>query len=243
MKKQSMFGAKRSQVRRAIPAFGTEAEEAEWWFQNRKVHENQLVAAANTGEAQILTREKLMERIAASRKAPAPVVALRIPQSDLALARKQAAEKGLPYQTYIKSLSHETLVERERRKVRQGVRGLRRTFVSEGKNGRQMALKSGIEIPVELVSEVCGRYGISEFAVFGSAARGDMGEDSDIDVMVEFSPEVRVGMLRFAELNEELERLLGRRVDLVTKGGLKPWVRGSGARSAGGVCAMIGASR
>ncbi len=81
MKKQSMFGAKRSQVRRAIPAFGTEAEEAEWWFQNRKVHENQLVAAANTGEAQILTREKSMERIAASRKAPAPVVALRIPQS------------------------------------------------------------------------------------------------------------------------------------------------------------------
>jgi predicted nucleotidyltransferase len=95
-----------------------------------------------------------------------------------------------------------------------------------------MTLKSGIEIPVELVSEVCGRYDIAEFAVFGSAARGDMGVDSDIDVMVEFSPEARVGMLRFAELNEELERLLGRRVDLVTKSGLKPWVRGNVAREA-----------
>jgi predicted DNA binding CopG/RHH family protein len=107
----------KKQSRRAIPAFATEAEEAEWWFQNRKEHEKQLVAAAKTGEAQILTREKLIERIAASRKTPAPVVALRIPQSDLALARKQAEEKGLPYQTYIKSLLHETLTERERRKA------------------------------------------------------------------------------------------------------------------------------
>src|SRR6266566_1332047 len=50
-------------------------------------------------------------------KKPAPVVALRIPAADLALARKQAEEKGLPYQTYIKSLLHETLAQRERRKA------------------------------------------------------------------------------------------------------------------------------
>ncbi len=60
---------------------------------------------------------KLRERIAASKKAPTPVVALRIPEADLALARKQAEQKGLPYQTYIKSLLHETLIEREKRKV------------------------------------------------------------------------------------------------------------------------------
>jgi predicted DNA binding CopG/RHH family protein len=45
------------------------------------------------------------------------VVALRIPAADLALARKQAEHKGLPYQTYIKSLLHETLTEREKRKA------------------------------------------------------------------------------------------------------------------------------
>jgi predicted DNA binding CopG/RHH family protein len=45
------------------------------------------------------------------------VVALRIPEADLALARRQAERKGLPYQTYIKSLLHETLAEREKRKV------------------------------------------------------------------------------------------------------------------------------
>jgi predicted DNA binding CopG/RHH family protein len=107
----------KKQPKSTIPAFATEAEEAEWWFQNRKVHEKQLVAAGKSGEAQILTKERLMERIAASRKTPAPVVALRIPRSDLALARKQAEEKGLPYQTYIKSLLHETLMEREKRKA------------------------------------------------------------------------------------------------------------------------------
>jgi hypothetical protein len=37
--------------------------------------------------------------------------------ADLALARKQAEQKGLPYQTYIKSLLHETLAEREKQKV------------------------------------------------------------------------------------------------------------------------------
>ena len=68
-----------------------------------------------SGAARRLTKQTLLERIAASKKTPAQVVALRIPQADLALARKQAEEKGLPYQTYIKSLLHETLAEREKR--------------------------------------------------------------------------------------------------------------------------------
>ena len=99
-----------------IPAFSTEAEEAAWWYDNRNLHGHQLLAAVKNGEAQALTKAKLQERIAASKKAAAPVVALRIPAADLALARKQAEQKGLPYQTYIKSLLHETLTEREKRK-------------------------------------------------------------------------------------------------------------------------------
>ena len=106
----------KKQTNRIVPAFPTEAEEAEWWYRNRKIHDKQLLAAVKSGEAQILTKEKLLARIAASKK-PAPVVALRIPATDLALARKQAEEKGLPYQTYIKSLLHETLAKREKRKA------------------------------------------------------------------------------------------------------------------------------
>jgi predicted DNA binding CopG/RHH family protein len=75
------------------------------------------MAAVKTGTAKILTKEELRRRIDASKKSPAPVVALRIPAADLALARKQAEQKGLPYQTYIKSLLHETLNEREKRKA------------------------------------------------------------------------------------------------------------------------------
>jgi predicted DNA binding CopG/RHH family protein len=107
-----------SKKTRIAPTFATEAEEAAWWYKNRSIHGTQLLAAMKSGEAQPLTKEKLLERIAASRKTPAPVVALRIPQADLALARKQAEKKGLPYQTYIKSLLHETLAERERKTAR-----------------------------------------------------------------------------------------------------------------------------
>ena len=105
------------QPKRVLPAFANEAEEAEWWYQNRNVHGQQMLTAGKNGGAQLLTKERLRERIAASKKAPAPVVALRIPEADLALARKQAEKKGLPYQTYIKSLLHETLTEREKRKA------------------------------------------------------------------------------------------------------------------------------
>jgi predicted DNA binding CopG/RHH family protein len=105
------------QRKRVIPAFANEAEEAEWWYKSRNIHGRRLLAAVKSGEASVLTNEKLRERIAASKKTAAPTVALRIPEADLALARKQAEKKGLPYQTYIKSLLHETLAAREKRKV------------------------------------------------------------------------------------------------------------------------------
>jgi predicted DNA binding CopG/RHH family protein len=104
------------QLEHPVPAFSTEAEEAEWWYRNRKIHGEQLLAAVRSGEAETLSREKLQERIKLSKKAPATVVALRIPDADLALARRQAEQKVLPYQTYIKSILHETLADREKRK-------------------------------------------------------------------------------------------------------------------------------
>lgn len=116
VKKQSM-NKQMEKPKRVIPALTTEAEEGEWWYKNRDKHGKQLIDAVKNGEAQVLTIEKLRERIAASKRTPAPVVALRIPEADLALARRQAEQKGLPYQTYIKSLLHEALAEREKRKV------------------------------------------------------------------------------------------------------------------------------
>ena len=108
----------KKQSKRTVPAFASEAEEAAWWFKNRKSHDREFAAAVETGQAQVLTGQKLQERIEASKaKTPAHVISLRVPQADLAMARRQAEQKGLPYQTYIKSLLHETLAEREKRQA------------------------------------------------------------------------------------------------------------------------------
>lgn len=82
-------------------------------------------------------------------------------------------------------------------------------------------------IPVDATSlaEVCRRYDVRVLSLFGSASRGELGPGSDIDIMVEFKPDARIGVIKFELLAEELTRLTGRRVDLVTKLGLKPWIR------------------
>ena len=88
-----------------------------------------------------------------------------------------------------------------------------------------MILTSGIELPTDRIADVCRRYDVQELSVFGSAARGDLKPESDIDMLVDFKPGARIGLVKFASLNDELQDLLGRRVDLVTKPGLKPRVR------------------
>jgi len=88
-----------------------------------------------------------------------------------------------------------------------------------------MILASGITLPAEKIAEICRKYYVRELSVFGSAARGDMQPASDIDLLVEFQPEARIGLFKFAEMEEELAALFGRKVDLVSKRGLKPWIR------------------
>lgn len=68
------------------------------------------------------------------------------------------------------------------------------------------------------------RYPIQRLALFGSWARGDAREDSDVDVLVEVDPSIG---LRFVDLGDDLEKALGRRVDLVSRRAIKPslWKR------------------
>jgi predicted nucleotidyltransferase len=87
-----------------------------------------------------------------------------------------------------------------------------------------MTLESGLEIPTEKIADICRRYGIQEMAIFGSAARGDMRPDSDVDVMVEFAPGVVHGWEYF-HLEEELAEAFGRRIDMATKKWLKPHIK------------------
>ena len=67
------------------------------------------------------------------------------------------------------------------------------------------------------------RYAVRTLALFGSAARDELRPQSDVDVLVEFDGPATYS--RYFNLKDELETLLGRRVDLVTLGGLKPRAR------------------
>ncbi|MCU0245578.1 MAG: nucleotidyltransferase family protein [Bryobacter sp.] len=72
---------------------------------------------------------------------------------------------------------------------------------------------------------VCRRYQVRELCIFGSAARGELRPDSDIDILVEFFPESKIDLVDYAGLMLELSQLFGRKVDLVSKSGLKPLLR------------------
>jgi predicted nucleotidyltransferase len=75
----------------------------------------------------------------------------------------------------------------------------------------------------EEILEVCARYGARQVRVFGSVARGEADEQSDIDFLVELEPGRT--LLDLGGLQYDLEQLLGRQVDVVTERGLKPRIR------------------
>ena len=71
------------------------------------------------------------------------------------------------------------------------------------------------------LEEFCQRRHIIELALFCSVLRDDFRPDSDIDVLVTFSPDSRWSLFDWVDMKEELEALLGRKVDIADKEGLK----------------------
>ncbi|MBI2334986.1 nucleotidyltransferase family protein [Candidatus Daviesbacteria bacterium] len=69
-----------------------------------------------------------------------------------------------------------------------------------------------------------GAYNVKDIGVFGSVARGESTDVSDVDMLVEFSKPV--GFFKFIELEEFLGKVIGKKVDLVTKKALKPAIKG-----------------
>ena len=67
------------------------------------------------------------------------------------------------------------------------------------------------------LADLCERYRVRELSLFGSAARGDMRPDSDIDLLVDFLPDADIDLVDYAGLMLDLSHLLGRKVDLVSK--------------------------
>jgi hypothetical protein len=75
------------------------------------------------------------------------------------------------------------------------------------------------------IAEICRRHGVRELLLFGSALGPSFRVGSDIDLLVEFLPEKKIGLFEYAGMRMELEGLLQRKVDLVSKRGLKPRIR------------------
>jgi predicted nucleotidyltransferase len=71
------------------------------------------------------------------------------------------------------------------------------------------------------IERFCAKWGIIEFAFFGSVLRQDFGSSSDIDVLVRFDDRTQHGFLDVVEMEEELGELFGRKVDLLTRRGVE----------------------
>lgn len=92
--------------------------------------------------------------------------------------------------------------------------------------GRMLQLGNA-QVDESALAGLCRRYRVRELSVFGSAARGEMRPDSDIDLLVEFLPDAEADLIDHAGLMLDLAQLLGCKVDLVSKNGLKPLIRAS----------------
>ncbi len=88
-----------------------------------------------------------------------------------------------------------------------------------------MRVRDQIDIPLDDLVELCRRYHVRELALFGSVLRDDFRDDSDVDMLVEYDPRAQVGLYEHFDLQMELERLFGRKVDLVSKRGLNVVIR------------------
>ncbi len=78
-----------------------------------------------------------------------------------------------------------------------------------------------IEFPKERVGEFCRKWGITDLALFGSVLRDDFRPDSDVDVLVTFDPHSRWSLMNVVEMQDELEKVLGRKVDLVERSAIE----------------------
>lgn len=88
-----------------------------------------------------------------------------------------------------------------------------------------------IDIAPDRIDEFCQRNRIRRLALFGSILREDFRPDSDVDVLVEFEPDTRLG-LKFFSIERELSQLFGRRVDLNTSQDLSRYFRDEVLREA-----------
>lgn len=82
-----------------------------------------------------------------------------------------------------------------------------------------------IGLPFEKIEAFCRNNPIRQLSLFGSILRDDFKPESDVDMLVEFTPEARVGYLSLVRMENELTQIIGRKVDLRTPAELSQYFR------------------
>ena len=78
-----------------------------------------------------------------------------------------------------------------------------------------------IELSKDKIQDFCLKWKVTELALFGSVLREDFRSSSDIDVLVNFEPAARWSLMAVVEMQDELEKILGRKVDLVERSAIE----------------------
>jgi hypothetical protein len=78
-----------------------------------------------------------------------------------------------------------------------------------------------VELSKDKIQDFCLKWKVTELALFGSVLRDDFRPDSDIDVLVSFEPAARWSLMAMVEMQDELEKILGRKVDLVERSAIE----------------------
>ena len=89
-------------------------------------------------------------------------------------------------------------------------------------------VRGQLKIADDALADFCRRWKIVELSLFGSALREDFRPDSDVDVLAAFAPGARWGLFDMVHMQDDLERLLGRKVDLLSRRGVEQsrnWIR------------------
>lgn len=85
-----------------------------------------------------------------------------------------------------------------------------------------------IEWPEQRIDEFCRRWNIRSLSLFGSVLRDDFRPDSDIDVLFTYDDEASITGFDLVDMEDELSRILGRKVDLVSRRSIEEsrnWIR------------------
>ena len=77
-----------------------------------------------------------------------------------------------------------------------------------------------VDPPREQIAEFCRKWRVDEMALFGSVLRDDFRPDSDVDVLLEFAPDAGISLFDYTDIQDDLEAIFGRRVDVVSKRGI-----------------------